>query len=286
MKYLILVFFFLLSTNSIKAQSNLIDSLPVEKIDTVSIKIQNDSSLVLNNENNTEVDSAVVGVLTNDMDTSKKTKKQNKKDKKTDTKADKKNQETDTLAFSKQELKKSLKKELDSLWYSMYELSQEDTAILQNLITEKIESLEFALINTRKTDKKFALTDEFTEKALLLFDSADRNYISSDLWTSNNETHDNYTAKEYILDYFPRYAGQKNCWIDFDNVKIISFTQLDSGILNVIASFDSRQYPFKKETQTFREDKRLAYFIIDKNGSQWTAKIKYITYYQPYLYYQ
>ncbi|PIY08704.1 MAG: hypothetical protein COZ18_10965 [Flexibacter sp. CG_4_10_14_3_um_filter_32_15] len=276
----------MLSTNSIKAQSNLIDSLPVEKIDTVSIKIQNDSSLVLNNENNTEVDSAVVGVLTNDMDTSKKTKKQNKKDKKTDTKADKKNQETDTLAFSKQELKKSLKKELDSLWYSMYELSQEDTAILQNLITEKIESLEFALINTRKTDKKFALTDEFTEKALLLFDSADRNYISSDLWTSNNETHDNYTAKEYILDYFPRYAGQKNCWIDFDNVKIISFTQLDSGILNVIASFDSRQYPFKKETQTFREDKRLAYFIIDKNGSQWTAKIKYITYYQPYLYYQ
>jgi hypothetical protein len=288
MKYIILVFFFLVHLNSIKAQNDLIDSLSVEKID---------SSVVLNNPNEKIVKS-------DSIQEDKKTKKQKKQDKQNEKESlanqeNKEVQETDSLAFTKKELKK----ELDSIWYSMYELSQEDTAILQNLITQKIERLEYVLINTRKTGKQFAQTDQFTEEAFSLFDSAERNYISSDLWTSNNETHDNYTAKEYILDYFPRYAGEKNCWIDFDNVKIISFTQLDSGILNVLVSFDSRQYAFKQEHETFRKDRRLAYFIIDKkeygntteiNNEQisnskinnWTAKIKYITYYQPYQYYQ
>ncbi len=273
MKYIILVFFFLMNLNSIKAQNNLIDSLSIKKIDTISVlsqkKLHQDSSKILDtlSKNNEQIDS-----------------KKNK---------NKKNNQLDSLAFDK----KQIKKELDSLWYSMYELSEKDTAILQNLITQKIERLEFVLINTRKTGKKFAQTDEFTEEAFSLFDSAEQNYISSDLWSSNNETHDNYTAKEYILDYFPRYAGEKNCWIDFHNVQIISFTELDSGVLNVLVSFDSRQYPFKKENETFRKDKRLAYFIINKNETNnsknkiintdnWTVKIKYITYYQPYHYYQ
>jgi hypothetical protein len=282
MKYIILVFFFLVHLNSIKAQSNLIDSLSVEKIDTI---------LVLNNSNEKTVKA-------DSIQEDKKTRKQKKQDKQNEKEslANQENeeiQETDSIASIKNELKK----ELDSIWYSMYELSQEDTAILQQLITEKIERLEFVLINTRKTDTKFILTDQFTKEAFSLFDSAEQNYISSDLWNSDNETHDSYTAKEYILDYFPRYAGEKNCWIDFDNIKIISFTELDSGILNVIASFDSRQYPFKQEEETVRKDKRLAYFIINKNGNNeikntnkninnWTAKIKYITYYQPYHYYQ